>query len=622
MCLDIPNLCPQEEGNSYFGFRQLDQGHFGHLEQEKSLRSIGFVGEFALQRNLVYYSEHYVNIHNICVYLYYLFNGSSKFKKMGRKRKANIIVVFGAYPDIGKGIFVASLAYLLREKGVNSAPLKFDGYLNFNSGAMNPYHISMNYAYYEEEVFVLKDGFEGDADSGYYERFTAEEYTKASNLTNGQIFFDILNKERKGWYPKGEILKLLHVRKEVESWLLSNAERRDCLVLEVGGTIGDPENKVIFEALSALQEANKSNVLTIMLSPYFSTSKNGNNSFELSSRTKMARMKYKESWRLGLKPHLVVLRISSGQKLFTGDLNYLASDCELPTRQFLLDPDCESIYQLPQILLKQKLVDYIEKYFNLTVKKRLTTKRLEQYAKKWLFFRESSSRQVQVAIFGKTPSWDSYVSLRETVEHACVSLGKFPKIVWIDDAKDNEQRIKELLDSDCLIVGEDTHFFAEKLEALRLARIKKIPTLAISFGADIAISECLQNVGKIRVNHPEIKQKGQKKGINIFIKRDNLILGSYPVFPRKFSFVGQDFLFSGSERFRTLTLIDPKSVGVIKKSGLELLLSSKQLGPVAWGLPDHPFFIAAKFKPEFKSHPGSPHELFKKLIMAINRSNK
>lgn len=208
------------------------------------------------------------------------------------KKIPNIVVVTGTYPDIGKGIFTASISYLLGEAGVSVSPIKFDGYFNYSSGTMNQYHGKADLKYMEEEVFVLDDGYEGDADSGYYERFTHKIFDNRLNITNGRLFSIVREMENKDLLNHGEILNYRFIRKLLSNWVLDEAKKSDIAILEIGGTIGDKESEIMFDTLNLLKAQKKISLYSIMLSPYFIHPDSAG--FEMSYRSKITRQGLKD----------------------------------------------------------------------------------------------------------------------------------------------------------------------------------------------------------------------------------------------------------------------------------------------------------------------------------------
>ena len=269
----------------------------------------------------------------------------------------HIVVILGAYPDVGKGILTASCGYILQQQGFEVLPLKFDGYLNYNSGLMNPYHRMMDVLYDDEEVFVLKTGLQTDADSGYYERFLGLELSTEHNLTNGQLFARVLADEQAGKYSPGEILKFKHLRDIAIQWATSHTNQAVVVLLEIGGAVGDPESVILYEALRSMRHQPNVKLVVILLSPYFEPVTNGY--LVKSSRTKLTRQAFDRAERLGLRPDMVALRCTDRANVSTNDQNYIASDCNIHPCNILFVPDCSPVYELPKMLFQQNLHQYL-----------------------------------------------------------------------------------------------------------------------------------------------------------------------------------------------------------------------------------------------------------------------
>ena len=388
----------------------------------------------------------------------------SNFRTM--KNKPNIVAIIGAYPDIGKGIFAGSLCYLLQESGFSVSPLKFDGYINYSSGTMNPYHGEGSSKYNEEEVFVLYDGYEGDADSGYYERFTHNIFSNRSNMTNGRLFSIIHDMENENKLKHGQIFTYRYIRKIVSDWILEEAKNSDVTVMEIGGTIGDKESEILFDTLNLLKSQQKIAVYTIMISPYFVHTESAG--LEMSYRSKITRQAFERSWRLGLMPNAIVFRVPKNLQIPRNDLDLIGSDTGLQDeKDVYLDPDFDNIYELPKYMHDQSLDKNILKYFGLNklfVKK---TGRLEKYMQGM----KSAKKELLLGVFGKTVSDDSFVSLREAVDHAGIIQNTKVKIIWLDDSQDYKQ---DLLGIDALIIGEGLEYVQQKIDALTYARENSI----------------------------------------------------------------------------------------------------------------------------------------------------
>ena len=521
----------------------------------------------------------------------------------------NIVAVCGAYPDIGKGIFASSLAYLIQENGISVSPIKFDGYLNYSSGTMNPYHGKIDSSYSEEEVFVLKDGHEGDADSGYYERFLHQEFDEKSNISNGKLFAMLSNREKSGELRHGEVLNYRVLRNILEELVLKEAKKTNILFVEIGGTIGDKDNEILFDSLNLIKAQQKSNVFTIMISPYLSkTTEQGT---ELSYRSKITRQAFEKVWRMGLMPNAIVMRIAGAQNVVANDLEYIGLETGLSkTDDLYLDPDMESIYELPELLSKQNIDTKVLTYFGLKQDRTKRTGRIEEYTAKLLQIKRNKN-VMKLGIFGKSVSDDTYLSLIEAVDHASVANDVKVDVMWLDDSIDY---IKDLDGIDGLIVGESLRFIQEKLHALEHARNTQLPTLAFSFGFDLFIKEYFENELKKKLNIDEIESIGAK----CQIIKNTLIVGN-----RDIDLVKSDHYRAGTyrERFRTNSALNMHAVMLLENSSdLNVVgVDSKSKQPVVVEHAKLPFYIGVKFHPEFISHPMYPHQLINKLIQTMKK---
>ncbi len=526
------------------------------------------------------------------------------------KNKPNIVVIVGAYSDIGKGIFTGSLCYLLQELGVLVSPLKFDGYMNYSSGTMNPYHGKVGYKYNEEEVFVLNDGYEGDADSGYYERFTHNIFSNRSNITNGRLFSIIHDMEYESKLNHGQIFTYRHIRKVISDWILEEAGKLDIIVLEVGGTIGDKESEVLFDTLNLLKSQQKISVYTIIISPYFVHTKS--EELEMSYRSKITRQAFEKSWRLGLVPNAIVFRTPKNIQILHNDLNLIGQDTGLlDKKDIYIDPDLDNIYELPEHIKNQYLDKNILKYFGL---KKLFTKRTNRL-KKYTQDIKLAKKELILGVFGKNVSDDSFISLKEAINHAGFFQGVKVKIVWIDDSKDYKQ---DILKVDAFIIGEGLNYVWEKINVLTYARKNLIPCLAISFGCSLLVKEFIENNLNKKVSIEELGENGL-----LIINKEDLKTGSIKL---RLSSPVQYRQLPISERIRHWSKYPKEIEEILKTSDLQIKgfdFDTNQ--PVLFEDKNHPFYVGCMFHPEYISHPGYPHPLFIKLIsegLKIKSKNK
>jgi len=385
---------------------------------------------------------------------------------------------------------------------------------------------------------------------------------------------------------------------------LCEAKNNDFTFVEIGGTIGDKDSEILFDCLNLLKSRRKARVFSIMLSPYLK--KSSDIGTELSFRSKITRQAFEKSWRQGLMPDAIVMR-ASDKKIVKNDLEYLGLETGLNERKDVyIDPDLPTIYDLPDILEEQGLSRRILAYFGKKAK-RATEKRIHKYAEKLRFI--SRKPALNIAVFGKSVSDDSYVSLREAVQHAGVEVGINSQIVWLDDEKNWQKALKTCRG---LIIGESLRFIPEKLQAIQLARTKNIPTLAISFGCDLLVKEYFEHVLKKRISIEELKEPPEEYAIY----KSDMVIGK-----RRLLTMPESKHYSPTsfpERFRTNSKIGIEIARALDSSVLKSIIFSSNKDEV-FGVEHskHPFYVGVKFHPEFISHPMYPHPLFTKLFQVM-----
>lgn len=530
-----------------------------------------------------------------------------------------ILVILGAYPDVGKGILTAACGYLLQQQGLRVLPLKFDGYLNYSSGSMNPYHRSMDVLYDEEEVFVLKDGFETDADSGYYERFLGLELSADHNVTNGQLFTKLLSDELSGRFPPGEILKFAHIRNQQMEWLTDQASRADSIILEVGGTIGDPESAILYNALRSIKNRINARMGVILLAPYFEPTHD--KGLAKSNRTKLARQAFERADESGLRPDLVALRCSDVSVVSLDDKEYVASDCGIQMDDIFFVADCSPVYRLPIRLAEQRLHHRFNALMGLGFI--APDIRFEGRLENYCTLRDAikGGISVQIGIFGKTVSHDSFVSLREAVEHATVSENCRAEIVWIDDLVGNHLEISNMMQRfDGVIMTEGLTHWEEKTAALSFTRINSLPTLCISFGFDLAAVEIARNVCGCADAFLEELETGESP---VKVSTSQFVSGNRGTNLRKDSLLSRLYgSIHVAERHRHQSWLSQELVDLLTATGVLASGCGEDGNLDAFELPAHPFFVAMKAHPEFKSWPGRPSPPFVGLVRAAMQRSR
>jgi hypothetical protein len=328
-----------------------------------------------------------------------------------------IIVVCGAYPDQGKGILTGALSYVLNESGNSSLPFKYDGYLNISSGEMNPLSKEDKIAYQGEEVFVLEDGFETDADSGTYERFTGKNLKSWHVISGGELTLHTIMDNS---IESGKIQNHLDVIKACENWIVSTLEKTDMPVIEVGGTIGDPEQELLFRALKRVSKSMGVPYKLILLAPYMKTINDVDPSSLLSFRTKITRMALEYLEDMGIMADLVACNSPDGQ-FGRVDIDYISGSYSYLNGKVLNLGWRDNIYEKTKDALE------ILSRIDPDAIKDFKPGRIEKY----LEASKKANRSISIGILGDTVSNDTYKSIIEGMEHAAYSLGLRPKVEWL-----------------------------------------------------------------------------------------------------------------------------------------------------------------------------------------------
>jgi len=508
--------------------------------------------------------------------------------------KPRLALIIGAYPDIGKGLFSASLAYLGKQAGLDCGIAKFDGYLNPTSGNMNPYHRQNPHPYTSEEIFVLEDGCETDADHGTYERFLNTTLSSDTCMTNGQLFQSLFTKIEGKKFSAGEIIKFKHLRIIMQKAIQKIVGTHEFFVLEIGGSVGDEETTQLYKAIAEMRNKGETKMTVFLLAPYL-TDENDRREYDLSARTKLARKSFIEASQLGLVPDFMILRAKFQPR--KEDLAYVQSDCDLPDGRLLVDVQQQSIYSLPSQLAKQGLDKAL---FGQRTKKGP----LEQYARK-LKYCVGSGKSLSIGILGKTPE-DSIVSLLEAIEHAATAVGQHARIDWIDDNiayNQSSSSNKMFSKYDGIIVAEGLKQLKAKMDAIQYCLKKDRPCLAISFGMDIMIA--IEN-GLSAEDIRTIELRGPNK----------LVCGVQPISLLPQSKAGKLYqAITANERFRRWE----KTVSAMPEQKEWLVSGSWKESPCIIERKNKQFVLGVSFHPEYNSRPMQAHPLFKGFIMACKQ---
>ena len=523
-----------------------------------------------------------------------------------------IFVTGGVVSSLGKGIVAASVGRVLKNRGLKVTLQKFDPYLNVDPGTMSPYQ--------HGEVFVTEDGAETDLDLGHYERFIDVNLGQYSNVTAGRVYSSIIEKERRGDYLGGTVQVIPHVTNEIKSRVLLAGESSDAdvVITEIGGTTGDIESLPFLEAIRQIRsDLGRENVCYIhcTLLPYIKAAG------EL--KTKPTQQSVKELRGLGIQPDIIVVR---NELALTDELRAKISlFCDIPKQNVIESRDVSNLYQLPLNLKAQKIDDIVLKHFNLTAK--------EADMEEWISLVERVDNlkdEVRIALVGKyVELHDAYISVVESLKHAGYKHNSKVKIDWIQSEDITEENVHEYLkEADGILVpgGFGDRGVEGKITAIKYARENKIPFFGICLGMQLAAVEFARNVcGLTGAHSSELDPNTPYPIINLLPDQENVVemggtlrLGSYPCILVEGSQAHKEYgEINITERHRHRYEFNNFYRERLTNKGLVLsgVSPDGRLVEIV-ELPEHPWFVAGQFHPEFKSRPEKAHPLFAGFIKA------
>lgn len=539
------------------------------------------------------------------------------------KQTKFIFLTGGVVSSLGKGIASASLGLLLKSRGLNVTIQKFDPYINVDPGTMSPLQ--------HGEVFVTDDGYEADLDLGHYERFLDENMTMDNNTTSGQVYFEVIQKERRGDYLGATVQVIPHITDEIKKRIKKIAEKGnyDVIITEIGGTVGDIESLPFLEAMRQFMlEVGKQNSICIHLTlvPYISAAG------EL--KTKPTQHSVKTLLEIGIQPDILLCR---SEKILSYEMRRkIGLFCNVETEAVMQSLDAKSIYEVPLNLHKEKFDNIVLKKLNL----KAANPRLNQWnrAVKKIY---SPNKEINIAICGKynlVP--DAYKSITESFIHAGAYNNVKVNILWIDSEaleKNNCDFEKIFSNVNGLLVcpGFGERGIEGKIAAIKYARENRIPFFGICLGLQCAVIEFARNVcGLKNANSKEFKDKVRYNVIDLMeyqksikVKGGSMRLGSYPCIILKKSLAykcyKREFI---NERHRHRYEVNNDYRDILSKNGMifsGLSPDGSLIEIIELGEDLHPFFIATQFHPEFKSRLIRPHPIFREFVKAaVEYSNK
>ncbi|MDC0449944.1 CTP synthase [Pelagibacteraceae bacterium] len=529
-----------------------------------------------------------------------------------------IFVTGGVVSSLGKGLTSASLASLLQLRGYKVRIRKLDPYLNVDPGTMNPFE--------HGEVFVTDDGAETDLDLGHYERFTDKPSTKEDNITTGQIYKDIIEKERRGEYLGSTVQIIPHVTNHIKKFISNKVSNEDFVICEIGGTVGDIESLPFLEAIRQFSNEdgrNKTLFIHLTLVPYIGASG------EL--KTKPTQHSVKELRSIGIQPDIIICR--SEKDIPKEEKRKISLFCNVEPEHVIQSVDVKTIYEVPIKYDQEKLDKKILNIFGLKEKNKANLKVWKDIVSKINLKR----KKLSIAIVGKyVDLQDAYKSLDEALIHGSLSNDVDLNTEWVDSTKINKNNVSKVLKNYSAILipgGFGSRGTEGKIEAIAYARKYKVPFFGICFGMQMAIIESARNMlGIKKATSSEFGNSGlhviglmsewvKGKSIQKGSKKDlggTMRLGSFKAKLKKNSLISKIYKSTIiNERHRHRYEVDKKLKPKLEKKGLIFSgLSPDGSLPETIELENHPWFIGVQFHPEFKSRPFAPHPLFSSFIKA------
>ncbi len=523
-----------------------------------------------------------------------------------------IFVTGGVVSGLGKGITAASLGRLLKSRGYKVAAQKLDPYINVDPGTMSPYQ--------HGEVYVTEDGAETDLDLGHYERFIDEDLNQYSNLTTGKVYWNVLNKERRGEYLGSTVQVIPHITNEIKQFVYSVAGKTnaDVVITEIGGTTGDIESQPFLEAVRQISlEVGRENSLFIhvTLVPFLRGSD--------EHKSKPTQHSVKELQGMGISPDIIILRCDA--PLEESIFDKIALFCNVKRDCVIENRTIPVLYEAPMMLEKQNFSKIVCR--ELGLEERACD--LEDW-QKMIDRIKSRKKEVTIGLVGKyVKLHDAYLSVSEALAHAGYETDARVKIKWIDSELVSAENCGEIFsDTDAIIVpgGFGNRGIRGMTLAARYARENKVPYLGICLGMQIAVIEFARDVAGIPdADSGEFNETCENKVIDFMPgqsesidKGGTLRLGNYPCVVKEGTLLERCYRQPViGERHRHRYEFNNKYRDVLQKCGLIVSGTSPDNRLVETvEIADHPFFIGVQYHPEFKSRPNKAHPLFKGFIEA------
>ncbi|MDP8966437.1 MAG: CTP synthase [Cyanobacteriota bacterium] len=526
-----------------------------------------------------------------------------------------VFVTGGVVSSIGKGIVAASLGRLLKSRDYSVSILKLDPYINVDPGTMSPFQ--------HGEVFVTADGAETDLDLGHYERFTDTSMSRLNSVTTGSIYQAVINKERRGDYQGGTVQVIPHITNEIKERIHRVAKNTnpDVVITEIGGTVGDIESLPFLEAIRQFRkDVGRNNVLYmhVTLLPWIPAAG--------EMKTKPTQHSVKELRSIGIQPDILVCRCD--RPLQPGLKEKLSEFCDVPVESVITSPDAPSIYEVPLILEREGLAQRSLELLQLPQR--------EPDLTQWQTLVDRLYRpthQIEIAIVGKYIRLsDAYLSVVEALRHAAIAMESDLNLRWISSEDLEAYGAEHFLTgiSGILVPGGFGFRGVDgKIAAIQYARENQIPFLGLCLGMQCSVIEWAQHVAKLEnANSAEFAPDAANPVINLLPEQQDVVdlggtmrLGLYPcriasntlaasLYQEEVVYERHRHRYEFNNAYRNLFLDTGYTISGTSPDGRLVEIIE---------LPQHPFFIATQFHPEFRSRPSSPHPLFQGFVQAAVR---
>lgn len=537
---------------------------------------------------------------------------------MSKKKKVKyIFVTGGVVSSLGKGITASSIGLLLKLRGYNVTIQKFDPYINVDPGTMSPFQ--------HGEVYVTDDGAETDLDLGHYERFLDVDMSRANNTTTGQVYFDVITKERRGDYLGTTVQVIPHITDEIKKRMMQLGEtgKYDIIITEIGGTVGDIESLPFIESMRQIMlEMGRKNVINVhvTLVPFIQSAG--------EMKTKPTQHSVKNLLELGIQPNILICR--SENKLSKEIREKIALFTNVRKEAVISAYDCQTIYEVPIVLYQQNL--------DTIILERLKLPELNIKLEEWQNFVNTvinPAGKVKIAIVGKyIENKDAYKSISEAFVHAGAENNVRVETEFISSEEVETKSAETVLKNyDGILVpgGFGERGIEGKILAIKYARENKIPFFGICLGMQLAVVEFARNVAGIKNANSQEFVRNQWNVIHIMpeqVKVKNkgatMRLGAYPCVLKKGTKAFEAYKKPKiSERHRHRFEFNNKFRSLLEEKGLVISgISPDERLVEMIELADHPYFVGCQFHPELKSRAIKAHPLFREFVKASIENSK